>query len=242
MTTQTQSLFASRSNEPELMDDPECEETALFTTLGHFKFINKLFSRTKTLAKKLLLPDMALGPKEFTLIDAGCGGGDQTICIAKLCRTRNIKCTVQGIDIDDRSIRFARQRWKSCSHVSFKTASIFDIPQDGSAADYIVLSNVLHHFNESEIPIVLHWLCNAARRGILIADLERSPVWYICFSLFAKAMLHGGFSQRDGLLSIRKGFTQRELFEFGQTLPSSWRVTTGKFFPGRLYLFCRKGM
>ena len=223
------------------MDDPACKETPLLTTLAHFTLINRLFARMRTLTRTLLLPDMQRDMREYTIIDAGCGGGDGAVRIAQFCRANNIKCTVKGIDTDERTVRFARQRWGTDSAVSFETASLLDLPTNGSAADYIVAANVLHHFADSEVPHVVKRLCSAARRGVLIADLERSPFWYAAFAVFAFVMLRGGFSRRDGLLSIRKGFTTNEFIKLGQTLPSACRVTVGTLVPGRIFLFCRKG-
>ena len=179
--------------------------------------------------------------REYTVIDAGCGGGDGTVRIAAFCKANNIKCTIKGIDSDERTVMYARKRWSNDPGVSFETASLLELPTDGSAADYIIAANVLHHFADNEVPHVVNHLCSAARRGVLIADLERSPFWYAAFALFAFFMLHGGFSRRDGLLSIRKGFTTNEFIKLGQTLPSACRVTVGTLVPGRIFLFCRKG-
>ena len=242
MANQALYSFVVRSSEPELMDDPTCNDAALFKTLSHFKLINRLFSRFGTLARTLLLPDMQRETREYTVIDAGCGGGDGTVRIAAFCKANNIKCTVKGIDSDERTVRYARQRWSADPDVSFETASLLDLPADGSAADYIVAANVLHHFPDHELPRIVNHLCSAARRGVLIADLERSPFWYAAFALFAFVMLRDGFSRRDGLLSIRKGFTKNELSGLGKTLPATCQVTIGRLIPGRVYLFCRKGV
>jgi 2-polyprenyl-3-methyl-5-hydroxy-6-metoxy-1,4-benzoquinol methylase len=232
--------FAIRSTRPELMDNPACDDFPLLTTLAHFKVTNQLFARTGTLARSLLLPDMQREAQEYSLIDAGCGGGDDTVRLAALCRDNNISCKVKGIDIDPRSIGFALQRWSAYPEVSFRTASLFDLPTDGTAADYIIAANVLHHFPDADLIHVVSHLCKAARRGVLIADLERSPIWYVGFALFAWAMFRGGFTSRDGLLSIRKGFTKAEFAALGQMLPSSHQVKTGTLFPGRVYLYCRR--
>jgi hypothetical protein len=116
-----------------------------------------------------------------------------------------------------------------------------DLPQNGSAADYIVAFNVLHHFPDSMQAPVVNRLCSSARCGVLIADLERSRFWYTAFALFVFVMFRDGFSRRDGLLSIRKGFTTNEFIRLGQTLPAACRVTIGTLVPGRIFLFCRKG-
>lgn len=242
MASQALSLFAVRSNEREIMDDPGCDEAELFKTLRHFKVINMLFSRMRTLLDNTLLPDMRHEPREYTIIDAGCGGGDGTVRIAAFCKANNIKCTVKGIDSDERTVRYARQRWSNDpGGVSFETASLLDLPSDGSAADYIAAVNVLHHFPDHELPRVVNHLCSAAHRGVLIADLERSPFWYAAFALFAFAALHSGFSRRDGLLSIRKGFTTKEFAGLGRTLPAACQITIGRLVPCRIFLFCRKG-
>jgi 2-polyprenyl-3-methyl-5-hydroxy-6-metoxy-1,4-benzoquinol methylase len=240
MNPQATTLFPVRSTEPELMDDPACEEFPLLTTLSHFTLTNRLFARTRSLARALLLPDMRRDTREYTLIDAGCGGGDDTVRIAALCRENNIKCLVKGIDIDARAVGYAARRWSARPEVSFQTASLLDLPTDGSAADYIYAANVLHHFSDAEIIRVIHHLCNAARRGVLIADLERSPLWYAAFAVFAAITLHGGFSRRDGLLSIRKGFTKNEFAGLARMLPSDYRAKSGRLIPGRVYLFCRR--
>lgn len=241
MTILALSPFAIRSSEPELMDDPACDEAVLFKTLTHFKLINMLFSRMRTLLRTLLLPDMQRETREYTIIDAGCGGGDGTARIAAFCKANNIKCTVKGIDSDERTVRFAQQRYRTAPGISFETASLLDLPPDGSAADYIVAANVLHHFSDHELPRMVNRLCSAARRGVLIADLERSPFWYAAFALFAFAVLHSGFSRRDGLLSIRKGFTTKEFAGLGRTLPATCQITIGRLVPCRIFLFCRKG-
>jgi 2-polyprenyl-3-methyl-5-hydroxy-6-metoxy-1,4-benzoquinol methylase len=241
MAIQAPTLFAVRSSESELMDDPACKEATLLATLAHFNLTNRLFARMGTLARMLLLPDMQRDMREYTVIDAGCGGGDGAVRIAAFCRANNIKCTVKGIDTDERTVRYARQRWSADPGVSFEAASLQDLPTDGSAADYIVAANVLHHFADNEVPHVVNHLCSAARRGVLIADLERSAFWYAAFALFSLVMLRGGFSRRDGLLSIRKGFTTNEFIKLGQTLPATCRTTIGRLVPGRIFLFCRKG-
>jgi SAM-dependent methyltransferase len=233
--------FAVRSSEPELMDDPACDDAALLKTLSHFKLINRLFSRFGTLARTLLLPDMQRETREYTVIDVGCGGGDGTARIAAFCKANDIKCTVKGIDSDERTVGFARERWGSEPGVSFETASLLELPADGSAADYIIAANVLHHFPDHEVPHVVNRLCGATRRGVLIADLERSPFWHAAFALFAFVMLRGGFSRRDGLLSIRKGFTANEFAGLGRTLPAACQITVGRLVPCRIFLFCRKG-
>jgi 2-polyprenyl-3-methyl-5-hydroxy-6-metoxy-1,4-benzoquinol methylase len=240
MVTYAPTSFAVRSREPELMDDLDCEDAPLLTTLDHFEIINRLFSRTSRLVRTLLLPDMRCDAREYTLIDAGCGGGDGAVRIAELCRANDIKCSIKGIDIDERTVEFARRKWRGRPGVSFQTASFLDLPTDGSAADYIVAANVLHHFADEDVPSAVDHLCKAARRGILIADLERSPFWYAAFALFASVMLRSGFSRRDGLLSIRKGFTKSEFAGIGRALPATGRVTTGGLIPCRVYLFCRK--
>lgn len=79
-------------------------------------------------------------------------------------------------------------------------------------ADYVFCNHVLHHIPPPAIAAALRSLRRAAKRRLLVNDLERSVAAYAAFSVLARVAFHDSFVRDDGRLSIRKGFRVSELW------------------------------
>jgi hypothetical protein len=75
----------------------------------------------------------------------------------------------------------------------------------------ILPNHVLHHIPPEDLAPFLRKLRLAARRRLLVNDLERSAVSYGLYTLLAGVAFHKSFVFADGRLSIRKGFRAPEL-------------------------------
>jgi SAM-dependent methyltransferase len=92
-------------------------------------------------------------------------------------------------------------------------ADAFALPLADGAVDVVTCSQVLHHFAEPEATRLLRELSRVARRLVVVSDLRRSwlaaaGIWIASFPL--------GFhpvSRHDGVVSVLRGFTPRELAE-----------------------------
>ena len=74
-------------------------------------------------------------------IDAGCGGGRYTLALKSMGITR-----MQGVDISPDSVSFASKMSEFPENeVSFKQASVLDLPFDNESFDFIFSNGVLHH-------------------------------------------------------------------------------------------------
>jgi len=75
----------------------------------------------------------------------------------------------------------------------------------------VTASLFLHHFDPPEVAPLLRVLFAAARRALVVSDLQRARLFYAFGRAFFPLMFRSRVSVQDGLLSIRRGFTAGEL-------------------------------
>jgi hypothetical protein len=101
-------------------------------------------------------------------------------------------------------------------------------------------SHFLHHFASHEVPGVLRAFFGLARRALVVSDLRRAAVPYLFGRAFFPLLFQTHVSVTDGLLSIRRGFTAREL-AVGFREAGIDRVRIRRSFPYRLIAVAEKG-
>lgn len=226
---------------PEIMDDPLGADGILFKTLREFRTINHLFSRTRTLVKRYLIPSMLRqGKREIVIADIGAGGGDFALWITGYCRSKGIRLKALCVDNDPRVVRFARDACKGRDDIAVIEASAFSLDTIEGPIDYFFTNHFLHHIPTVEIPGLLKMFYDRARVGVLINDLARSTLAYVGFTLFCFAFFRSYMSRVDGLLSIRKGFLKKDLTDLVSRASLASPVTVGMLHPGRVFLYCQK--
>ena len=114
-----------------------------------------------------------------------------------------------GLDSDPRAVARARQTLAPYPNVRVELGGIDDLAT--LPADYVFCNHVLHHFPPPDVVPVLRKLRLAARRLLLVNDLERSAMAYRLYSVLAAVAFRKSFVYADGRLSIRKGFRVPEL-------------------------------
>lgn len=231
-------FLAQRAGLPELMDDPTGDTEALFTTLTQFELINRLFSRNRYLAKKLLIPHMQeQSQTKFTLFDLGAGGCDFGLWLVPYAKARGIEVEVHCFDSDPRVVEYARVRCAKAKGVRIIHDSALNLPSYEVRPDYIFANHLLHHLSDREIPVLISAVEQSARLGFILNDLKRSKWSYVLFGLFASLVFWKSYARADGLLSIRKGFTAGELRRYLDKLEKSdRRAEVRTLFPGRVVL------
>ena len=110
-----------------------------------------------------------------------------------------------------------------------------ELARAGERFDVVLSNHVLHHLDGTEFGALLADSERLSRDGgvAVHADIERSRLGYVGFALgtlpFEPNLLKGSYIRPDGLTSIRRSHTAREL---ARVLPPGWRVRRG--FPSRL--------
>jgi 2-polyprenyl-3-methyl-5-hydroxy-6-metoxy-1,4-benzoquinol methylase len=145
------------------------------------------------------------------VIDVASGGGDVTIELARRlgsdAQWRSVAIT--GIDISPRAIERARDlAARLGSPATFLLRNV--TAQGCPPCDVAVSSLFLHHLDDDDARQLLRVMASAARRGIVISDLIRSPTG-LFLAFFATLFLTGSRVARvDGPRSVRAARTPAE--------------------------------
>ena len=208
----------------------DCDPEKLAKTYKHFYKINGLLSKWNAIYRTYLQPAMPDKEKIYTLLDIGFGGGDIPVSIAKWAARDGINLKITAIETDHRALRFVNSR-PVPENVSFQYKSSSELVTEGIQFDFVISNHVLHHLDDEAVNSILDQARVLATKGVIFNDIERSDIGYMLFAVFSRLFYRKSFVPVDGLISIKRSFTKREL---EQVAPKNWQVKS--LFPFRLLL------
>jgi ubiquinone/menaquinone biosynthesis C-methylase UbiE len=213
--------LSRRATEPELLDEGVPEDEAAHS-LRDLRWVNRWLGGRRSLLRAVA--PLVDGRPRPRLLDVGCGSADLP---AALVAAIGPGLLAVGADL---KLRHLREAPPSVQRV---VADVRRLPFPPESFDVVTASLFLHHFDGDDVASVLRALFALARRGLVVNDLHRARVPY----LFGRAVFGRVFASRvsvhDGLLSIRRAFTPRELREAFRSAGIS-RVRVRRSFPYRL--------
>ena len=200
--------MVAESREPEgteALDDRSLDSTTAKTMLGEIALTNVLFGGNAAVKHGILRLTRGT-PKNtgFTILDIGAGAGDVT----------RLACEVLG---HHRTTAIALDHHKASAGLCNAKgiipviADIRHLPLRAHSVDLVIVSMVLHHLPRHEAVSLITQLDATARLGVVIADLQRSRLAAAGFNLAGRMLRLHPVTRRDGVLSIRRGFTASEL-------------------------------
>lgn len=211
--------FTIRNTEPEWMDDPDIGKDILNDVLKDVSRVNLLLGGNR-ITIKAITQLIRRYPREcYTILDVGCGDGNILRTAADYCRKHKINAKFTGIDLSEQALDIAREKSKGYHEIEFYRQDILSLPQSDLACDIILCTLTMHHFRSSQIPLFLKSFAEKAAFGVVINDLQRSRMAYYLFKVFSSIFIRTSMARRDGLISIRSGFTRGELHKFAHDLP-----------------------
>ncbi|MBQ4802216.1 methyltransferase domain-containing protein [Aquimarina sp. MMG015] len=211
--------FTNRSNEAELMDDPQVNEKDLAVALRDISRVNKLLGGNSITINSVLNKIKSKDNKsEWIITDLGCGDGQMLRQLADVFRKRGIKAKLIGIDNNDKCLLHAENLSKPYTEISYKNADILTLTKENFSCDIIICTLTLHHFTDEEIKKVLKKSLELVSESLIINDIHRNTWSYYLFKIFSYFFIKGYIAKNDGLVSIKRGFKRKELVSFAKDL------------------------
>ena len=211
--------FGSRATDPEILDLGVDDEEAR-RSLADLRFVNRWLGGRRAIARAVL-PHLRPGSR---LLDVGCGSGDLP---AFLIREARVPFLAVGLDVKALHLREAPPEVRPV------VADVRHLPFAPRSFDVVTASLFLHHFDAPELPGLLRALFALSCGVFVVNDLHRARVPYAFSRLFMPLVFRSPVSVNDGLLSIRRAFTPRELKDAFAAAGIA-RVGVARRFPYRL--------
>ncbi len=207
--------FPKRSYKKELLDRDDIPFEDIKQNMKELDFINAKLGGHKitldgirTLMKKTKLA-LKRNDEEISILEIGCGGGDNLRVIKDYCKNKNIKVELSGVDINPHCIEFARSK-KENEEIQFVTSDYKFVFFD-EKPDIVFCSLFCHHFTDEEVIEILKWMKENSGTGFFINDLHRHPIAYYSIKLLTKLFSNSYLVKNDGPLSVLRGFQREEL-------------------------------
>ena len=212
--------FSKRSYEKELLDNDDIPFEDIKRNMKELDFINSYLgghritlSGLKNLMKKI---GNSRKPhnEPISILEIGCGGGDNLKVIKNYCKRKNIIVQLTGLDINPHCIQFARSK-KENEGIEFITSD-YKLASLTKKPDIIFCSLFCHHFTDAEMTEILKWMHRNATFGFFVNDLHRHPFAYYSIKWLTKFFSKSYLVKNDAPLSVLRGFKKQELEKFLQ--------------------------
>jgi SAM-dependent methyltransferase len=198
-------LLPVRRRGVEILDDPATDPALRIRSIRDVVRSNQLLGGARAVLAELgrLLP--RLGPSA-TLLDVGTG-------LADIPRRACERAGACGVALDT----FGIDEAESLSRATAGTLAgslcgdARRLPFADASIDVVTCSQLLHHFDDEEIGVVLRELDRVARGWVIVADLRRDWLAALGFWLVSWPLGFHAVTRHDGFVSVLRGFTVDEL-------------------------------
>ena len=201
---------ARRSAGPEFLDTAELTPAELAPILRDLaRFNGAMFGHWPALSWLERVTRGLPRGEHLTLVDVGCGYGDELRAIRRWTRRRGIAMRLIGIDLSAEAVSVAREATPNADDIEYRVGDVFEFSA-GEPVDLIVSSLVTHHMTDPMIEKFLRWMEATARQGWFICDLQRSIVPYYFIGLSGWLMRVHPVVISDGRISVARALTRSE--------------------------------
>ena len=210
--------FRKRSYTKELLDRDDIPFADIKKNMQELDLINAKLGGHKITLEGIETMITRMGERQkgkhekLSVLEIGCGGGDNLRVIKNYCAKKNIAVQLSGLDINPHCIAFARSR-KENEGIEF-ISSDYKLANPFPKPDMIFNSLFCHHFADDEMRNILIWMKEHSRIGFFINDLHRHPVAYYSIKWLTRLFSKSYLVKNDAPLSVLRGFKRRELEMF----------------------------
>lgn len=200
----------------EILDDPAVDPVDRERSLRDVERSNILFGgrRAVMLALRPLFDELRQKPKDSqrrpavtaTLLDVGTGLADLPWRAREIARRRGVSLRTFAMDGAFCLATAARRR----VHDALCGDALM-LPFADRSVDFVLCSQLLHHFDQDRALTLIAELDRVARRRVIVSDLRRSWIAATGFTLAAIVLRFHPITRHDGRVSVLRGFTEAEL-------------------------------
>lgn len=230
---------------PELMDRPQPVSPALERDLANLRHLNRWFGARRIL-HHVLQPAMtgeggesgSDRPRSLLITDFCSGSGDLPREMVAMGKRHGVRVQVEAVEAHPATSAIGRAFCEGIPEIRFFQTDVREWEPSTSPPDWIVCSLALHHFTETDALTILRKMWHHARRGVLLADLERC--WWAVGGIYAASIFYREpMTRGDMRRSALAAFSFSELR--GLVDSAGWEeVTHRRFFYGRQALWAMK--
>lgn len=206
-----------RAARREALDEALLDEAELRGSLRDLERLNRWFGGTAAVLEELdgLTRDLERGAR-LRLLDAGTGGADIPRAIVRWAERRGVRVEITACDRHPQVARAAREFCAGFPEIEVVERDLLTAEWPAGWFDFAICSLTLHHLDDGEGADVLSRLGEAARRAVIVSDLERSGVAVAGVWLATRALSRNAMTRHDGPLSVLRGFRPEELVRLGE--------------------------
>ena len=192
------------------MDQPDLDRRLHVEALRGLERINLISGSARILWPTLRRLALQAGPQGLRVLDVATGAGDVPIRLWRRARKANLPLWIDGCDRSDCALTHARERAEQRhAEVPFFEWDALNGPLP-AGYDILTCSLFLHHLDEGQAIDLLRRMAAAARRMLLINDLERSLPGLLLAYLGTRVLSGSPVVHTDGPLSVAAAFTRDE--------------------------------
>ena len=213
----------------ERMDRPQLVSTELRIDLANLQQLNRYFGSYRLI--RHFLRRWFLPGSSVTAIDLCTGFGDIPRFVIDWCRGNGVSAQITAIDFQPATLALAMEHSRSYPEITF---TVFDALKFAPErpVDFVFCSLALHHFGDDAAIRLLQHIRFMARRGILVADLERTDFGILGIYLLTSCAYREPMTRFDARLSIRRAFSFSEMHQIASL--AGWeRFGHRRFFISR---------
>ena len=200
--------------EPELMDRPQPVSRELEIDLENLVGINRNFGSHRLILwflRRWFQPG-----ESYRVLDLCTASGDIPRLMVDWARRSGVGLRIDAVDYQSSTVAIARRLSVNHPEIIFHEGDARELAGEPGSYDFVFCSLALHHFSEADAEIVLRRCRELARRGVMVADLERgwlaaAGVWLMTAVLYREPM-----TKSDARVSVRRAFSQEEFRALAQ--------------------------
>lgn len=198
-------LTPRRRHGSEILEGSGVEPRIVRRSMRDVERANALFGGASALLAEL---ESALGdlPLMATLLDVGTGVGDIPARARHRAWEHGVQLYTVGVDIAPALAAASAARMDAAV-----CADALRLPFPDRSFDVVTCSQLLHHFPGTTGTALLREMDRVARARVVLNDLRRSRTAAAGIWLASFPLLFHPISRHDGVVSVMRGFTPREL-------------------------------